>query len=170
MKFAFEGEEEAGSPNLERTLAANKDLFADDVWLMCDGPLYQTRQQSIIFGARGVTRLDITVYGPRTELHSGHYGNWAPNPAMSLARLLASMKDDSGRVLVERFYDDVEPLGPVEKQALADAPADRCTADARALAGVDRRPATDAQRVDHALRRSTSAEWRARASAPRRRT
>ena len=123
LKFAFEGEEEGGSPNLERTLAANKDLFAADVWLMCDAPLYQTRQQSIIFGARGVTRVDITVYGPRTELHSGHYGNWAPNPAMSLARLLASMKDDSGRVLVEHFYDDVVPLGPVEKKALADAPA-----------------------------------------------
>jgi acetylornithine deacetylase/succinyl-diaminopimelate desuccinylase-like protein len=113
-QFAFEGEEEAGSPNLEKTLAANKDLFVADLWLMCDGPLYQTRQQSIIFGARGTTSVDITVYGPRTELHSGHYGNWAPNPAMSLARLLTSMKDDDGRVLVEHFYDDVEPLGPVE--------------------------------------------------------
>jgi acetylornithine deacetylase/succinyl-diaminopimelate desuccinylase-like protein len=123
VKFAFEGEEEGGSPNLEKTLAANKDLFAADLWLMCDAPLYQTRQQSIIFGARGVTRVDITVYGPRTELHSGHYGNWAPNPAMSLARLLASMKGDNGRVLVEHFYDDVEPLGPIEKQALAEAPA-----------------------------------------------
>ena len=81
--------------------------------------------------------------GPRTELHSGHYGNWAPNPAMSLARLLASMKDDSGRVLVEHFYDDVEPLGPVEKQALADAPA----IDARLmqelwLGSTDGRPQT----------------------------
>ncbi len=122
VKFAFEGEEEAGSPNLARTLAANKDLFAADIWLMCDAPVYQTRQQSIIFGARAVTRIDVTVYGPRTELHSGHYGNWVPNPAMSLARLLASMKDDSGRVLVDDFYDDVEPLGPVEKQAIADAP------------------------------------------------
>ena len=123
IKFAFEGEEEAGSVNLEKTLAAHKDLFAADLWLMCDAPLYQTRQQSIVFGARGVTPVDITVYGPRVELHSGHYGNWAPNPAMSLARLLASMKDDNGRVLVDHFYDDVEPLGPVEKQALAEAPS-----------------------------------------------
>jgi acetylornithine deacetylase/succinyl-diaminopimelate desuccinylase-like protein len=123
VKFAFEGEEEAGSANLEKTLAANKDLFAADLWLMCDAPLYQTRQQSIIFGARGVTQVDITVYGPRTELHSGHYGNWAPNPAMSLARLMTSMKDDNGRVLVDHFYDDVEPLGPVEKRALDEAPA-----------------------------------------------
>ena len=123
IKFAFEGEEEAGSPNLEKTLAANKELFAADLWLMCDGPVYQTRQQSIIFGARGATQVDITVFGPRTELHSGHYGNWAPNPAMSLARLLASMKDDNDRVLVDHFYDDVEPLGPVEKRALDEAPA-----------------------------------------------
>jgi acetylornithine deacetylase/succinyl-diaminopimelate desuccinylase-like protein len=143
VKFAFEGEEEGGSPNLEKTLAANKDLFAADLWLMCDAPLYQTRQQSIIFGARGVTRVDITVYGPRTELHSGHYGNWAPNPAMSLARLLASMKGDNGRVLIEHFYDDVEPLGPIEKQALAEAPA----IDARLmqelwLGSTDGRPQT----------------------------
>jgi acetylornithine deacetylase/succinyl-diaminopimelate desuccinylase-like protein len=122
IKFMFDGEEEGGSPNLEATLAANKTLFAANVWLMCDAPLYQTRDQSVIFGARGVTRVDVTVYGPRTELHSGHYGNWARNPAMLLAQLLASMKDDAGRVRVRGFYDDVEPLGPVERQALAEAP------------------------------------------------
>jgi acetylornithine deacetylase/succinyl-diaminopimelate desuccinylase-like protein len=123
VKFVFEGEEEDGSANLEPTLAAHRDLFAADLWLMCDGPLYQTRQQSIIFGARGLTRVDITVYGPRSELHSGHYGNWAPNPAMTLARLMTSMKDENGRVLVGHFYDDVEPLGAVEQRALDEAPA-----------------------------------------------
>jgi acetylornithine deacetylase/succinyl-diaminopimelate desuccinylase-like protein len=122
IKFAFEGEEEAGSPNLERTLAANKDLFSGDVWLMCDGPVHQTRRQLIAFGARVVDQIDITVYGARGELHSGHYGNWAPNPAMELAKLLASMKDDNGRVLVEHFYDDVEPLSATEKRAIAEAP------------------------------------------------
>jgi acetylornithine deacetylase/succinyl-diaminopimelate desuccinylase-like protein len=122
VKFMFDGEEEAGSPNLEATLAANRTLFAADVWLLCDAPLYQTRDQSVIFGARGVTRVDITVYGPRVELHSGHYGNWVQNPALLLAQLLASMKDESGRVRVAGFYDEVEPLGPIERQALADAP------------------------------------------------
>src|SRR5579872_5557923 len=97
IKFAFEGEEEAGSPNFEKILAANKELFSGDLWLICDGPLSQTRRQSIVFGARGMTTVDVTVYGPRAELHSGHYGNWAPNPAMELARLLASMKDGNGR-------------------------------------------------------------------------
>jgi acetylornithine deacetylase/succinyl-diaminopimelate desuccinylase-like protein len=143
IKFAFEGEEEAGSPNLEATLAANKTLFAADLWLMCDGPVYQTREQSVVFGARGVTRLDITVYGPRVELHSGHYGNWAPNPAMSLARLLASMKDDTGRVLIDHFYDDVEPLGAIEKRALADAPAiDASLMEQLWLGSTDGRPQT----------------------------
>lgn len=122
IKFAFDGEEEIGSPNLEQILSANRDVLAADVWLMCDGPVYQTRQPLILFGARGTTTLDITVYGPRGELHSGHYGNWAPNPAMALARLLASMKDDAGRVAIRAFYDEVEPLTDVERQAIAEAP------------------------------------------------
>jgi acetylornithine deacetylase/succinyl-diaminopimelate desuccinylase-like protein len=122
IKFAFEGEEEAGSQNLEKTLAAHKDLLTADVWLMCDAPLHQTRRQSLIFGARGIAAMDITTYGPRNETHSGHYGNWAINPAMSLARLLASMKDESGRVLVKDFYKGIEPLSALEKQAIKDAP------------------------------------------------
>jgi acetylornithine deacetylase/succinyl-diaminopimelate desuccinylase-like protein len=122
IKFAFEGEEEAGSANLEKTLAANKELFSGDLWLMCDGPVHQTRRQLIAFGARGAARVDVTVYGGRGELHSGHYGNWAPNPALLLARLLASMKDEDGRVLVEHFYDQVEPLSALEKRAIAEAP------------------------------------------------
>ncbi len=122
IKFAFEGEEEAGSVNLERTLAANKELFSGDVWLMCDGPVHQTRRPLILFGARAGTRVDVTLYGARGELHSGHYGNWSPNPALALAKLLASMKDDNGRVLVEHFYDDVAPLSPLEKRAMEEAP------------------------------------------------
>src|SRR5712664_4194943 len=122
IKFAFEGEEEAGSTNLDKILGANKELFAGDVWLSCDGPLHQTRRQSITFGARGISTVDITVYGPRGELHSGHYGNWAPNPAMTLVQLLASMKDQNGRVLVDHFYDGIEPLSETEKRAIAEAP------------------------------------------------
>ena len=90
---------------------------------MCDGPVHQSRRQAIYFGARGGVRLDLTVYGPKSELHSGHYGNWAPNPALLLARLLASMKNETGRVLVDGFYDDVAPLNAAERKALAEAPA-----------------------------------------------
>ncbi len=126
IKFVFEGEEEAGSPHLAAILAKYKDLLASDVWLICDGPVHQSRRQQIVFGARGITQLDITIYGPKRELHSGHYGNWAPNPAMMLARLLASMKDDNGRVTVDHFYDGIEPLSETERRAVAEAPdADR---------------------------------------------
>lgn len=121
IKFFFEGEEEAGSPHLEQIVAKYPEHVKGDVWLICDGPVHQNRQQQIYFGARGVTSLELTVYGPRHELHSGHYGNWAPNPAMLLARLLASMKDDDGRVLIENYYDGIEPLSPTEQRALAEA-------------------------------------------------
>jgi acetylornithine deacetylase/succinyl-diaminopimelate desuccinylase-like protein len=133
VKFVFEGEEEAGSTNLDKILSANKDLLRSDVWLICDGPVHQSRRQQIVFGARGVETVDVTVYGPRRELHSGHYGNWAPNPAMMLARLLASMKDDDGRVLVEHFYDGIEPLSETEKRAIAEAPKDTDAALKREL-------------------------------------
>jgi len=122
IKFVFEGEEEAGSPHLAAILEKYKDLLASDVWLICDGPVHQSRRQQIVFGARGITTIDITVYGPKRELHSGHYGNWAPNPAMMLARLLASMKDDDGRVTIDHFYDGIEPLSESERRAVAEAP------------------------------------------------
>lgn len=123
LKFFFEGEEEAGSANLEELVNRNRDLLKADVWICADGPVHQTRKQQIVFGARGVVSLTVTLYGAERGLHSGHYGNWAPNPAMRLAKLLASMKDDQGRVLVEGFYDDVEPLGEAERRALKEMPA-----------------------------------------------
>jgi acetylornithine deacetylase/succinyl-diaminopimelate desuccinylase-like protein len=123
IKFMFEGEEEAGSPNLLAILEANRSLFAADIWLMCDGPVHQSRRQALYFGSRDGLRLDLTVYGPKSELHSGHYGNWAPNPAMILSRLLSSMKDDTGRVLIAGWYDGIEPLGETEQRAIAAAPA-----------------------------------------------
>ena len=122
IKLVFEGEEEAGSPHLASILEKYKDQLGSDVWLICDGPVHQSRRQQIVFGARGVTTLDITLYGPGHELHSGHYGNWAPNPAMALARLLASMKDDDGRVLIDHFYDGIQPLSEIERRAVAEAP------------------------------------------------
>jgi len=122
IRFVWEGEEEAGSPHLEQILKANRDLITGDVWLICDGPVDQSGAQSVVFGARGDTHLEITVYGPRRELHSGHYGNWAPNPAMMLVQLLTGMKDDSGRVLIPHFYDGMKPLSPLEQEAIARAP------------------------------------------------
>jgi acetylornithine deacetylase/succinyl-diaminopimelate desuccinylase-like protein len=123
LKFFFEGEEEAGSPHLARILARHKSLLDSDAWIICDGPVHQSGRKQVVFGVRGDTNVDLTVYGPRRPLHSGHYGNWAPNPAMILVKLLASMKDDRGRVTIAGWYDDVEPLGEAERRALAEAPA-----------------------------------------------
>jgi acetylornithine deacetylase/succinyl-diaminopimelate desuccinylase-like protein len=122
IKIFFEGEEEAGSTNLRALLTKAKDRLRGEVWLICDGPVHPSRAQQLGFGARGVATVDLTVFGAKRGLHSGHYGNWAPNPAMQLARLLASMTDGEGRVLVKGFYDDVVPLSDGEKQAIAATP------------------------------------------------
>ena len=122
IRFIWEGEEEAGSPHLEAILNANRDLVHGDIWLVCDGPVDQSGQQTVVFGARGDTHLETTIFGAIRGLHSGHYGNWAPNPAMMLAQLLAGMKDQDGNVLIPHFYDGITPLGTLEKQAIAEAP------------------------------------------------
>ncbi|HEX3251401.1 MAG TPA: M20/M25/M40 family metallo-hydrolase [Pyrinomonadaceae bacterium] len=122
IKFFFEGEEEAGSPHLGEIIELNKQLLEADVWIICDGPVHQSGRKQVVFGARGDINVDLTVYAAKRPLHSGHYGNWSPNPANLLARLLASMKDDDGRVTIADWYADVEPLGDAEKRAIADAP------------------------------------------------
>jgi acetylornithine deacetylase/succinyl-diaminopimelate desuccinylase-like protein len=123
IKFIFEGEEEAGSPHLGEIIDLNKDLLAADAWIICDGPVHQSGRKQVVFGVRGDLNVDLTVYGAKRPLHSGHYGNWAPNPAMTLVRLLASMKDDAGRVTISGWYEGVEPLGEAEQKAIAEAPA-----------------------------------------------
>jgi acetylornithine deacetylase/succinyl-diaminopimelate desuccinylase-like protein len=122
LKFFFEGEEEAGSPHLERILRDHADKLRGDLWLLLDGPVHQTRRMALFFGARGVTDVEMTVYGPVRPLHSGHYGNWAVNPIAELVRLLASMRDDDGRILVAGYSDDVRPPTEAEKRAIAAVP------------------------------------------------
>lgn len=122
LKFFFEGEEEAGSPHLGEIITLHKELLASDAWIICDGPVHQSGRKQAVFGVRGDTNVDVTVYGAKRPLHSGHYGNWAPNPAATLVRLLASMKDESGRVTIAGWYDDAEPIGEAERRAIAEAP------------------------------------------------
>ncbi|MFL5809010.1 MAG: M20/M25/M40 family metallo-hydrolase [Flavisolibacter sp.] len=122
IRFFFEGEEEQGSTHLLQILEKNKEILKADLWIICDGPVHQSGYKQIVFGARGDAHLTLKVYGPKNPLHSGHYGNWVPNPVMTLATLLASMKDDNGRVIVKGFYDDVIPLTESEKQALSKIP------------------------------------------------
>ncbi|HEY7369742.1 MAG TPA: M20/M25/M40 family metallo-hydrolase [Thermoanaerobaculia bacterium] len=122
LEVFFEGEEEAGSDHLEAVLRKNAPMLKSDLWLLCDGPVHQTRRPQLFFGARGVMGLEMTVYGPRRALHSGHYGNWAPNPALLIADLLARMRTPDGRITIEGFYDDVRPPTDAEKRALAAVP------------------------------------------------
>jgi acetylornithine deacetylase/succinyl-diaminopimelate desuccinylase-like protein len=122
VKFVYEGEEEAGSPHLPALLDAHAAELRADVWFLCDGPVHQSRRPLLFFGARGVTELDLTVYGPIKGLHDGHYGNWAPNPIVDLTHLIDSMRDTEGRILIEDFYYDVAPLTESERKALAEIP------------------------------------------------
>jgi acetylornithine deacetylase/succinyl-diaminopimelate desuccinylase-like protein len=123
LKFLFEGEEEAGSPHLGEIIDLHKDLLQSDAWIICDGPVHQSGRKQVVFGVRGDQNVDVIVYGPKRPLHSGHYGNWVPNPAMTLVRLLATMKDQKGRVTIGGWYEGVEPLGDAERRAMAEAPA-----------------------------------------------
>lgn len=123
LKFVFEGEEEAGSPHLDQYLAQFANELSPDAWILCDGPVHQSRKALLYFGARGVTGAELTVYGPLRALHSGHYGNWAPNPLVMLTHLVASMRDANGRILIDGYYEDVVPVSESERTALAKAPA-----------------------------------------------
>jgi len=121
--FLFDGEEERGSPHLGEYLRAYRGrLETVDLWLFCDGPVHQSRRPQIVFGVRGVTGMEITVYGANRSLHSGHYGNWAPVPGQMLAGLLATMKDRDGYVTIDGFYDTVEPLSEAEQAAIEALP------------------------------------------------
>ena len=122
VKFFYEGEEEAGSPHIEEMLRRHASLLKGDLWLFGDGPVHQSRRMQLVFGVRGVTGLTMTVYGPNRALHSGHYGNWAPNPVVMLANLIASMRDDDGHVRIAGWYDDVVPISAAERAALKTVP------------------------------------------------
>jgi acetylornithine deacetylase/succinyl-diaminopimelate desuccinylase-like protein len=117
LRFFFEGEEEAGSPHLAALLKKYEAELETDLWIVCDGPVHQDGKKLVDFGVRGTTAVDITVYGPNRGLHSGHYGNWAPNPIVLLTHLLDSMRDTQARILIPGFYDDVRAPTPVELEA-----------------------------------------------------
>lgn len=122
LKFFLEGEEEAGSPHLPHLLEEHAGRLKGDVWLLFDGPVHQTRRMQIYFGARGVTDAEITTYGASRRLHSGHYGNWAPNPVVALAHLVSSMRDTEGRIRIAGFSDEVRPLTETERRSVTEAP------------------------------------------------
>lgn len=122
LKVFMEGEEEAGSPNLRRMIDAHKDKLAADLWLFCDGPVHQSRRWQLVYGVRGSYGFNLTVYGPNRPLHSGHYGNWAPNPIMLLTELIGSMRAANGDILVDGYANQVLPLSQAELDAIAASP------------------------------------------------
>jgi len=121
--FFFDGEEEAGSRRLGEYMELVRDRVDEvDIWLFCDGPAHQSGRPLLALGARGSMGMEVTVYGATRTLHSGHYGNWAPDTGMVLARLLSSMKDARGRVLIEGWYDTAEPMSAEAAAALRAMP------------------------------------------------
>jgi acetylornithine deacetylase/succinyl-diaminopimelate desuccinylase-like protein len=122
IKVAWEGEEEAGSRHLAEILREHQALLGSDLWLIGDGPVHQSRRQLLYFGARGMTGLTATIYGPIKALHDGHYGNWVPNPAAMAATLIAQMRDGEGRILIPGFADQVRAPTPVELEAIRNLP------------------------------------------------
>jgi acetylornithine deacetylase/succinyl-diaminopimelate desuccinylase-like protein len=124
LKVLLDGEEESGSPGLGAISGAVRDRLKADLTLVLDAPAHPSGRPTLVFGARGNVTFELTVYGAKGELHSGHYGNWAPNPALRLAQLLASMKDASGRVLIKGFYDGISPLTADERALLRAVPDD----------------------------------------------
>ena len=121
IKVILDSEEEMGSPNLAAAVKENLDLLSADALIINDGPVHISGQPTLVFGCRGITSFHLTVWGPVKPQHSGHYGNYAPNPAFRLSQLLASMKDEEGRVIIDGYYDGIN-LDSETKSILASVP------------------------------------------------
>ena len=107
LKVILDFEEELGSPHLPQAVNKNREKLEADMLVIFDGPMHRLNKPTLTFGARGIMTVELTTYGPVVPQHSGHFGNYVPNPAFKLAKLLASMKDDNGRVLIPGYYDGI---------------------------------------------------------------
>ncbi|WP_442599757.1 M20/M25/M40 family metallo-hydrolase [Neobacillus sp. D3-1R] len=123
IKFLFDGEEEIESPSLEECLTANPDMWKADLMISASGEVHQSGLPTVELGVRGMLQVDITTYTSVMNLHSGHFGNFAPNAALDLSYLLSSMKDRSGKVCVKGFYDEVQELTDSELKVMDCIPA-----------------------------------------------
>lgn len=123
IKFIIDTEEEISSPFLPAAVEAYRSELAADHLVILDGPVHTSNQPTLVYGARGIATARLTVYGPKLPLHSGHYGNYTPNPALRLAQLLAGMKDDEGRVTIPGWNDGIV-LDDATRAALEAVPDD----------------------------------------------
>ena len=119
VKVILEGEEEIGSPQMPAFAAANRELLRADLVITSDGPVDESGRSTVNFGNRGVLSFELQATGANRDLHSGNWGGVVPNPIWTLVHLLQSMKNDSGEVTIEGFYDNVQPLSTLEAEALA---------------------------------------------------
>ncbi len=122
IKLLYEGEEEQGSPHFAKLVAKNLETVRGDLLIMGDGPMHQSGKQEINFGNRGIAGFKATVYGPLKPLHDGHYGSWAPSPTVMIASLVMSLREENGHILVPGIYDDLTPVSPADRAALAALP------------------------------------------------
>jgi acetylornithine deacetylase/succinyl-diaminopimelate desuccinylase-like protein len=122
IKFLIEGEEEVGSPNLGKFVAANKDLLKCDVILISDSAMISMENPSIDIGVRGLAYIQVEVTGPNRDLHSGVYGGAVANPATMLAKMIASCHDENNYITIPGFYDDVVEATTGERKLMAAAP------------------------------------------------
>ncbi|MDQ3172047.1 MAG: dipeptidase [Acidobacteriota bacterium] len=122
MKVLLEGEEEVGSENLDDFIRANRDALKADVVVISDSPMFERGVPSICYGLRGLAYFQIDLRGSNSDLHSGSFGGAVANPAMVLAQILAQMKDKSGRIKIDGFYDDVVELTEEERSAWKQLP------------------------------------------------
>jgi acetylornithine deacetylase/succinyl-diaminopimelate desuccinylase-like protein len=124
MKYLFEGEEESGSVNLDRWLAANRERLAADVVVISDTGFFEGNLPAITIGVRGLMYAQIDVVGTPVDVHSGNYGGVVENPANALAQIIAGLKGPDGRIRIPGFYDDVVPLTEDERAVMAALPFD----------------------------------------------
>ena len=118
LKFLIEGEEEIGSESLYPFLSANREKLACDCVVISDGAQFAPGQPAITYGLRGIAYYDLLLTGARHDLHSGTFGGSVTNPANAIAKMLAALVDEHGKVQVPGFYDEVVPLSPRERDEL----------------------------------------------------
>jgi acetylornithine deacetylase/succinyl-diaminopimelate desuccinylase-like protein len=123
IKMILDFEEEKSSPGLPEAVEKYKDRLVADMLLILDGPVHSSGKPTLVFGNRGIATLTLTSFGPLMSQHSGHYGNYIPNPALDLSRALASMKDEKGRVVIPGFYDGIS-LDSAAKKILEGVPSE----------------------------------------------
>ncbi len=119
-----EGEEEIGSEHLEAFVREHKDMLKCDAVVISDSAMFAPGQPSILSSLRGLAYFEITVVGPTVDLHSGSYGGAVVNPAMALAKILATLHDENGHIAIPGFYDDVEEWEPEIREQMRGLPFD----------------------------------------------